>query len=67
MRCEKHTTKNFYQHTIAGEILVIERQWNGAILGSCPASEPLKDLDSYECKPDRNIWLVEESDKWLLI
>ena len=66
MKKSKQTSKDFYQHTETGQVLVIERRPDGAILGSCPASEPLKDLDSYECKPDNNVWVQENSHKLIL-
>lgn len=66
MRREQQTSRDFYRHAETGEIIVIERSWSGAILGSCPAKEPLKDLDSYECKPDNNVWIAENSDKLVL-
>ena len=62
MRHENRITKDF-----SGEILVIERRWDGTILGSCPASEPLKELDSYECRPDNNVWIQEQSGKLILV
>lgn len=63
MRHEKQTTKAFYEHTETGELLVIERRWDGTIIGSCPATEPLRDVDDYPCTPDNNLWLAENSDK----
>lgn len=39
---------------------------DGAILGSCRATEPLRDVDSYKCTPDNNVWLAENSDKLVL-
>ena len=35
MRREKQTTKAFYKHTETGEIFVIEKRWDGIMLGSC--------------------------------
>ena len=67
MRHEKQTIKDFYRHCETGEILVIERQWDGVILGSCRASEPRKDLDAYDCRPDNNVWLSENNDKLVLM
>ena len=67
MRREKQTTKDFYRHSETGEILVIERRWDGVILGSCPATEPLKDVGSYRCSLDANMWIAENSDKLVLI
>ncbi len=61
------TTKAFYRHTETGDILVIERRWDGVLISSCPASKPLKDLDSYECKPDNNLWIQDNSDKLILM
>jgi len=46
---------------------VVERRWDGAIVGSCPAAEPLKDLDSYEVSGRDNVWLADNSDKLLLM
>ena len=66
MKKNKGTSKAFYRHTETGQILVIERRADGAILGSCPASEPFRDLDSYECKPDNNLWVQENSDRLAL-
>lgn len=66
IRHEKHISKDFYKHTETGQIFVIERRCDGLILGSCAATEPLKDLDAYECKPDRNIWLIEDTDKLIM-
>jgi hypothetical protein len=62
----KGTSKDFYQHTETGQVLVIERRVDGTILGSCTASEPLKELDSYECKPDNNLRVQENSHKLIL-
>jgi len=67
MKYKNKTTKAFYRHAETGEIVCIERRWDGMILGSCPASEPLRDLDSYICKPDNNVWIQENSDKLILI
>ena len=67
MRRDKKTSKDFYKHSESNEIFVIERRWDGTILGSCPAMEPLKDLDAYKCKTDNNLWLAEISDKLILI
>lgn len=66
MRREKQTSKAFYRYTETGQIFVIERKADRAILGSCPAIEPLKELDSYDCKPDNNLWIQENSDKLIL-
>ncbi len=65
---KRHTraTKAFYWHTETGQILVIERRADGTILGSCPATEPLRDAGSYECKPDNNLWVQENSPKLIL-
>ncbi|MHC4331941.1 MAG: hypothetical protein ACYSWW_27900 [Planctomycetota bacterium] len=63
MRREKKISRAFYKHTESGQILVIEQRWDGAILGSCPAKEPLKDLDSYQCTDRNNIWVAENSNK----
>ena len=57
----------FYKHSETGEIVVLEKRADGTILGSCPASEPLKELDAYECKPDNNLWLAEISDRLITI
>jgi hypothetical protein len=57
----------FYKHCETGEIVVLEKRADGIILSSCPATEPLRDLDSYECKPDNNLWLQENSDKLILL
>ncbi|HUW21023.1 MAG TPA: hypothetical protein VMW16_17120 [Sedimentisphaerales bacterium] len=50
-----------------GEIFVIERRRDGVILGSCKTSEPLKDLDAYECPTENNLWLQEQSNKLMLM
>jgi len=53
MRREKQTSRDFYQHNETGEIFCIERRCDGVLIGSCgPLSEPLKDLDDYECNAD---------------
>ena len=67
MRHEEQTEKAFYVHAETSEILVIERRWDGVIIGSCPATEPFRDADSYDCTPDNNVWLAEQSDKLLLM
>lgn len=67
MRQEKQITRAFYRHAETGEILVIERRWDGVILGSCLAKEPLKDLQDYKCTPDNNVMLSESSEKLLLM
>ena len=67
MRPEKQITKAFYKHYETGQIFVVERRHDGAILGSCLAKEPLKDLDSYEVTDKDNVWLSEVSDKLLLM
>ena len=64
---KQKTSKAFYRHSETGQILVVEKRWVGVLPGSCPASEPLKDVDIYECKPDNNLWLMENSDKLILI
>jgi len=66
VRKSKGTSKDIYQHTETGQVLVIERWSDGAVLGSCPASEPLRDVGSYECKPDNNVWVQENSHKLVL-
>lgn len=63
MKKSKGTSRAFYQHTETGQILVIEQRADGAILGSCPASEPLREAGSYECKADNNLWVLENSGK----
>ncbi|TKJ34626.1 MAG: hypothetical protein CEE38_17290 [Planctomycetes bacterium B3_Pla] len=63
MRREKQTTKAFYKHSETDQVLVIERRCDGAIVGSCPATEPLKNLDSYQCSLDANLWIQESSDR----
>ena len=67
MRREKQTSKAFYKYAETGEIFVIERRWDGVILGNCKASEPLKDLDSDRCSLDANLWVAENSDKLVLM
>jgi len=53
MKPENQTSKYFYQHSETGEIFVIERRWDGVLLGSYgPLSEPLKGPDDYDCKAD---------------
>ena len=65
---ERQTYRAFYQHKESGQILVIEkRAHDGDIVGSCPATEPLRDLDSYEYKPDNNVWVQENSGKWVRV
>ena len=59
-------TKAFYLHKESGQIIVIERRSDGTIVGSCPASEPLRDLDSYECKPDNNLWVQANGPKLIV-
>jgi len=66
MSKKKRTIRDFYRHSDTGEIFVIERRWDGTILGSRPAPEPLKDINSYKCKPDNNVWIQENSDKLIL-
>ena len=61
--CKK---KKPYQRTEADQILLIEQRADGTILGSCPAAEPLRDAGSYECKPDNNLWVQENSPKLIL-
>jgi hypothetical protein len=40
---------------------------DGTVLGSCPASlTALEPLDSYQCKPDNNLWVQENLGKTLL-
>ena len=63
----KQITKAFYQHKETGQIVVIEKRSDGAIVGSCPATEPLKDLGSYECKSDNNLWVQENGDRLILL
>ncbi len=58
--------RDFYKHADTGAIVVVEMRPDGTILGSCPASEPLKDLDSYQCKADNNLWVQENLGKTLL-
>jgi hypothetical protein len=67
MRPDKQNTKAFYRHEETGDIFCIEKRWDGTILGSSPAKEPLRDLDSYEYNMDNNLWLAEISDKLLPI
>ncbi len=66
MKRSKETTSAFYRHADSGQILVIERRADGAILGTCPASEPLRDVGSYKCNPDNNLWVQENSHKLTL-
>ena len=66
MRLEQQKTKDYYKHIETGEIVVLEKRADGIILSSCPATEPLRDLDSYECKPDNNLWIQENSEKLIL-
>ena len=66
MRHEKKTIRDVYRHSETGEIIILEKHADGTILGSCPAKKLLKDLDTYKCKSDRNIWLAEISDKLML-
>jgi len=67
MKQEKKIARAFYRHAESGQILVIERSWSGIILGSCPATEPLKDLAEYQITPKNNLWIQENSDKLILI
>jgi len=48
MRREKQTSRDFYRHTETDEVFYIERRWDGVLIGSCPATEPLKALDTYK-------------------
>jgi hypothetical protein len=66
MRREKQISRDFYRHAETGEIFVVERRWDGTILGSCPAAEPLMDLGKYTCTDTNNIWLAENSDNMIL-
>ena len=66
MKKSKGTAKAFYRHSESDQIVVIERRWDDAIVGSCPATEPLRDLDACECKPDNNLWVQENSHKLVL-
>jgi hypothetical protein len=61
------TAKAFHKHDETGQITVVERRHDGVILGSCPAREPLKPLDSYVCTDKNNVWLAEVSDKLMLL
>ena len=62
------TTKQLYKHADTCEVFAIESLWRGGIVGSTPPlTEPLKELDEYECTPDRNDWLQAQSDKLILI
>ncbi|MFC1635217.1 hypothetical protein ACFL5Z_10275 [Planctomycetota bacterium] len=64
---KRQTSKHFYRHSESGRIVVMEKRLDGVILGSCSAPEPLRDLDSYECKPDNNLWVMENSDRLILM
>ena len=64
---KKQTSKNAYRHIETGDVIVIEKRWDGAIIGSAgPLSEPLRSLDSYECTDKNNVWLMDNSDKLIL-
>jgi hypothetical protein len=64
---KQQTTKAFCRYTETGQILVIEKRWGGTIIGSCPATEPLRELDSYECTDKNNLWVMECSAKLVLM
>jgi hypothetical protein len=65
---EKQTRKDFYRHSETGEIFIIERQWDGVLIGSCgPLSEPLKRWYEYQCKADNLLWLEDNSFKLMLM
>lgn len=66
MKKSKGTSKAFYRHIETGQLLVVERRADGAILGSCPATEPLRDLGSCECTSHNNLWVQENSNKLVL-
>ena len=63
----EQTSKDFYRDTETGQIYVIERRWDGTILGSCAATEPLKDLDAYECTNENNLWIQDINDRLIMI
>ncbi|MHC4538309.1 MAG: hypothetical protein ACYTEK_06495 [Planctomycetota bacterium] len=67
MRRDKEITRAFYRHSETGEIVVLEKREDGVIVGSRSASEPLRDLSSYEVSEKDNVWLAEQSNKLMLM
>ena len=59
----KRTFRDLFRHAETNQFVVVERRSDGAIVGSCPATEPLRDIDCYQCKPDNNLWVSQNSDK----
>jgi hypothetical protein len=68
-KADTQTSKSFFRHAMTGEIYAVEHRWDGELVGSAgPLPEDgLKDLDSYEYRPDRNDWIHDNSDKLILI
>ncbi|MHC4538308.1 MAG: hypothetical protein ACYTEK_06500 [Planctomycetota bacterium] len=56
--------RGFFLHKKTKKIYVIEYQEDGTIIGSCKAKEPLKRLRRYKCKPDKNIWIQNNRDRF---
>jgi len=68
MKPENQTSKYFYRHSETGEIFIIERRWDGVLIGSCgPLSEPLKRRYEYEITPKNNLWIQENIYRLMLI
>jgi len=67
MKREKQTSRAFYRHSDTGQIVVIEQRSDGAIVASCPATEPLRELEFYQCKADNNLWVMENNNRLVLI
>ena len=64
---EQQTTRAFYRHAESGQVIVVERRWDGTILGNCLATVPLKDLADYELSSDNNAWIESQNDKLILM
>ena len=68
MKPEKQTSKDFYRHSETGEIFIIERRWDGVLIGSCgPLSEPLKRWYEYEITNKNNLYIQENSYRLRMI
>jgi hypothetical protein len=68
MKPENQTSKYFYRHSETGEIFIIERRWDGVLIGSCsPLSEPLKRWYEYEITHKNNLWIQENRDRLMLM
>lgn len=62
-------SRSFYQHRITGEVYVIERSSDGALVASCGPlrQEALADPSTYRCTTHRNQWILAERDKLILM